>query len=495
MTAKAIAISLMLVGLTCAGTAAAFADDEFDTAPLVQIARRYGVPFAPKGARLVYARSITKPDVYSPAFLLEQQPNGMIVVLRGFRRETIVDEGRKKPQSYPVEGKPDDPERLGIKIDFHRISAFICAIQCAVAGDEGRAQFLWRQLSSGDNWLDFFSWDHSVMSHPDEPRDLLTACLMTRWRSELLERGADPREMYRQIAALAKEDERLWSEVRPYVFVGILAALYEPPPKAGSTEALLLQWARQPHPHSSSIYSDFDGCHTVPINNEPAREIIRSGYGSIPGLLALLRDLRLTAHAQSQDRQNVRRVCDLADTLLEEISGDENYSHEPSVHVEWWEKVRKQNELETFARNAFRREQADDGVPRDLFPMGRGRKRYPVGSITGVHEGPVRILAARDPSRLIPLFAEFVKHATPQAQPFALAHALVDSSLPRATTERLLVEYAQKGSLENRRTLLQILAKWNPEKCRKSCCPSCEVSPRMRPVRIGPVPKRISVMW
>jgi hypothetical protein len=400
------------------------------------------------------------------------------VVLRGLRRETLEHERPEAPVFVPFAANADAVRRLTIKVDFQRRSTFLCAIQSAARGDEATAQFLARQLADVERWSDA-PWDQYASADIGQPSEFLGKCLLDRWRSDLLQTGTDPREIYRKIAALAQEDLRLRWEVHQYFFVGILAALYTPPPKAGSTEALLLQWARQPHPDYSSIFSDFDGCHIIPINNQPARQIILRGFASVPDLLSLRFDERPTAHWQ--DNEIGTRVGDLAVRLLGEISGehpDSNGYDDRSMYVAWWEKVRDQNELETFARCAFQREKShDDAIPAELRVRFH-RKRYAKGSITAVNEGPARILASRDPSRLIPLFAEFVKQATPEAQPFSLAKALVDSNLPRAVKENVLVEYSQKGSLSNRRTLLQILAPLNSDKCAEILLPILRTLPK-----------------
>ncbi len=77
--------------------------DTLDTAPLVRIAARYNLPCPPKEARLVlaYAESTQMlgnqstsrdPKIYSPAFLLEEETNGDIVVQRGVGRQILTAE-------------------------------------------------------------------------------------------------------------------------------------------------------------------------------------------------------------------------------------------------------------------------------------------------------------------------------------------------------------------------------------------------------------------
>src|SRR3954462_9716102 len=61
---------------------------------LAQIAKRHGIPMPPKGAKLVLAlntswREDTLQPVYTPAFLLRENADGSVVLLRGADEEQL----------------------------------------------------------------------------------------------------------------------------------------------------------------------------------------------------------------------------------------------------------------------------------------------------------------------------------------------------------------------------------------------------------------------
>src|SRR6476659_1766467 len=66
---------------------------------LAQIAKRHGIPMPPKGAKLVLAldRFDDKLAFWSPAFLLEENADRSVRILRGIREETLRDNGLKFP--------------------------------------------------------------------------------------------------------------------------------------------------------------------------------------------------------------------------------------------------------------------------------------------------------------------------------------------------------------------------------------------------------------
>src|ERR1700722_18185194 len=138
---------LALFNATALSTVAADDGERLVTEPLVRIATRYGVPMPPPSAPLVLAATGRDSDVYSPAFLLEAKKDGSAIVLRGFRRETLSMDGRRNALWCPFDGE-------FAHVDFHRVSAFICAVQLAARGDEERAQFLWKKVVDVKEWHD-----------------------------------------------------------------------------------------------------------------------------------------------------------------------------------------------------------------------------------------------------------------------------------------------------------------------------------------------------
>jgi hypothetical protein len=442
---------LLLLALFNATALSAVAADDGErlvTEPLVRIATRYGVPFPPRSAPLVLAATGPNSDVFSPAFLLEAKKDGSAIVLRGFRRETLSMDGRRNALWRPFDGKLDH-------VDFHRVSAFVCAVQLAARGDDERVQFLWKQIVDVTEWHD--GWTDSYHPYNTEPAELfLGHCILDDLRMAYLRAGADWREINRRRRSLVEEIPKLEWYARTTIYGDLLETLLAKPPKKGSVEALLLDWSRRPHEREAFWFFDVDdGCHD-PREDAPAREIILRGFESIPDLLNLADDPRLTAHRgpvmgnrdPNNDTPRDRpRLGELAQQLLEEITGlpsPGDYGEEIAGWRAWWEKSRTQNEADYFAKAVFKRE---------------GR------TITGVNEGPARILAQKYPVRLLSLFDEFARDATGAAQPFEIAEALIASPLPRETKERVLVAAAQKGSLADKRCALQVLAELNAQKC------------------------------
>jgi len=90
---------------------------------------------------------------------------------------------------------------------------------------------------------------------------------------------------------------------------------------------------------------------------------------------------------------------------------------------------------------------------------------YVGDTIASVHETPARILGHKYPQRLPQMCEEFSTQASPTAQPFALAEALATSRLPKERRVQVLSEFAQRGSPEHQRCVLQNLAKLDGKKC------------------------------
>jgi hypothetical protein len=440
-------------------------DDRLDTRPLVRIATRYGVPMPPPSAPLVLAATGRNSDVYSPAFLLEARGDGSAIVLRGFRREALSLDGRRNALWHPFNTKLD-------RVDFHRVSTFICAVQLAARGDDARAQFLWKQIVHVTYWYD----RRNVNDYPydtERPELFLGHCILDDLRMAYLRPHADWREINRRRRSLVKEIPGLEWDARATIYGDLLETLRAKPPKEGSVEALLLDWSRRPHERKAWRFFDRDDGFHDRRDDAPARRIILRGFEAIPDLLNLVDDPRLTAHRgptastdrarqgvfttqrglNKDDPRNNLRLGDLAQQLLAEITGLRSPSHgekEIAGWRTWWEKSRTQNEADVFAKAVFKRE---------------GR------SITWVNEGPARILAQKYPLRLLSLFDEFARDGAKETQLFVIAEAMIASPLPRETKERVLVASAQQGSLESKRSVLQVLARLNAQKCAELLLP------------------------
>lgn len=438
---------LQTLCLVVALPAGASGDERLDTEPLVRIAVRHGVPMPPNTAPLVLAGTGQTPEVYSPAFLLEARADGSALVLRGFRREALSRNDRRDPVWRPFTSKM-------AKVDFHRISTFVTAVQLAQRGDEETAQLLWKQVVDVREWSDRKTDQHHAYE-TEPPALFLGRCILDDLRSAYWRPGADWREINRRRRALTKEIFNLDWDARATIYGDLLETLYARPPERSSVEALLLAWSRRPHDHEPYWYFDEgDPCRDS-RPEAPAREILLRGFDAIPDLLKLVGDQRLTAH-QTQMGEDYRvnpRVGDLAQNLLSEITGRIANDGTGGAHAfwtTWWERARTRPEADVLQEAVFSRDRQ---------------------KITGVNEGPARILAHKYPARLAPLFDEFVESASPQAQPFFLAEAMMASSLPEETKMRVLIAGAAKGSLENKRSLLQILAKTDSRKCAELVLP------------------------
>jgi hypothetical protein len=434
---------LQTLFIATALAAVASDDDRLNTQPLVRLAMRHGVPMPPKPACLVLAGTGQNPEIYSPAFLLEAKGDGSVIVLRGFRREVVSKNERGDALWHSFDPKLDH-------VDFRRVSAFICAIQLAALGDDARAQFLWKEVVDVRKWSD----RRTDERHPYEtqpPELFLGHCILDDLRMAYLRPGADWREINRRRRALVKEIFNLDWDARATIYGDLLETLYAKPPKAESIEALLLDWSRRPQDFEADVFFEFDNQCPSDDSREkaPARKIIQGGFDSIPDLLNLVDDPRLTAHQtrNSDDSRTNPRLGDLARQLLAEITGQNSNDQGAEAIAgwqSWWEKSRTQNEADVFARAVFQRDRE---------------------TITSVNEGPAWILARKYPSRLPPLLDECIKLASTDSEASKLADAIAGSTLPQATKERVLAAAAQSGSLENQRLLLQVLAGVNGQKC------------------------------
>jgi hypothetical protein len=151
---------LLQLGPLVAGSEA-IAADRLETKTLVEMANRYQIPMPPKDARVVFASNgywttvgrgplLT---VYSPAFLLEERPEGSIVILRGLRREVLSKRESTDPSlTRPFAAKDIDPRAAGYIADFHSRAAFVCAVQLASRGDDATAQGIWRRVVTTTSW-------------------------------------------------------------------------------------------------------------------------------------------------------------------------------------------------------------------------------------------------------------------------------------------------------------------------------------------------------
>lgn len=434
----------------------------FDATPLVEIAKRYQLPMPPDDARLVLAHTKTTsclgnkstsrdPGIYSPAFLLKEESSGNIEILRGAERETLQAQGNRGPLWRPFSTAEVTPKLGGHVSDFSRMSAFVCAVQTAAHGDTDTAQAIWRRFSGAGWWRDGYRFHEDIPSQLGDQHLLLGRCIFDHLRNALLQPGNQRAEIHGSMSALLKEFPQLNADWRRELFEDLTTTVNAPPPKAGSVEALLLDWASRPsNMRHLGMYVE-----QTQTADAPAREILARGLAAVPELIALLNDRRVTVHEQPafmNGAERIRSVGELARQLVREIAGQPGpfppsfpqRADDTAKILAWWKRAQTRDESAVLMEGAFRRE---------------GRK------ITGVNEGPVRILAEKFPEKLPVLCEEFTSHAAADAHPSALAKAIADSKLPQETRVQVLSNFAKRGSLEHKRCVLQNLAKLDQQAC------------------------------
>ena len=127
--------------------------------------------------------------------------------------------------------------------------------------------------------------------------------------------------------------------------------------------------------------------------------------------------------------------------------GRDRGERDAAAQREWWEHARLRKEVDVFSEAIFERQN---------------------GFITSDRACPARILAAKYPSTLPGLLRQFLK-ATNARCPWEIAQAIGRISLPKETRIRVLSDAARQGSLENRRCLIQILAKLDAHRLPSWC--------------------------
>ncbi len=460
----------LFIGSGLFAAATAISNPPPDLKKLVAVAHRHGVPMPPKNARLVLAhteswsclgsRSTSRdPQIYSPAFLLEEKPDGSVVILRGTERLVLRKMHPQAPLWRPFSLKLVKPRLGGHVADFHRLSAFVCAVQLAARGDEVTARGIWMRLAAGDWWTDGRAFD-VIPTQIQDPALLLARCTFDHLRERLLQDSAKWPDVRGRMKALFDDFPKLKNAERGDIFRDLTAALQAKPPAKDSIEALLLDWAQRPNAMRHLGLS-----HKGDARDPEAamRAIVLRGFDAIPALIAMLDDRRITVHeipAFMKSPPRIKRVGELADELLQDITGMANSQDAPEggkAWRAWWQRARRQRERDFYAGAVFER---------------KGQQ------ISGVNEVPVRIVAHKFPDLLPPLCGEFSGFATPKAQAFILARALADSRLPKETRITVLSDFAQHGILEHRRHVLGVLARLDARKCATILKPLMKTFPR-----------------
>jgi hypothetical protein len=440
-----------------------------DTEKLVAIGNRHSLPMPPREARLVLAHTETwgvlgnsstsrDPGIYSPAYVLEERPDGSVLILRG--TETRLLQSDREPLWRPFSIEVVKPRLGGHVSSFSRLSAFVCAVQTAALGDEATAQTIWDCFSKEERWSEA-RYGEDIQGQLRDPETLLARCIFDHLRNAILQKQADWEDVRARMDALFKEFPQLDRDWRGQIFNDLTTTIEAEAAEPGSIEALLLDWAGRPSDmRHLGIFHRF-GANDA---DAPAREIVMRGRDAVAELVALLDDPRITVHeipAWGKASPRIQRVGDLARQLVSEIAGGHagfpSYNDDTDAVRAWWQKAGRQDEAEFLTEGLFTREG---------------------DSIVAVNEGPARILAEEFPERLGGFCNEFSRHATPDIQPWSLAEAIAQSRLPKATRVHLLSEFAQRGSLEHKRCVLQNLAEVDDDVCAALLLPVLRTLPR-----------------
>jgi hypothetical protein len=409
--------------------------EPLDMKELVAIAKRHRLPMPPEGARLVLAHTHLDPNIDFPAFLLEKKKNGNVVVLSGTERLTLEKPPRRGQvwRDFSWEALQPTPH---LKVSFRKDAAFVCVVQLAARGDQKNAQIIWERYSASE-------WVADVV---DDPHLFLGRCIFRHLEERLPKEPEGWRDTHARMKVLFDEFPKLKTSQWEELFRGLGATIDAKQPAKDTVEATLLDWALQPlEKRNDDIFEE-----KSPIDgNLPAREIIQRGFAVVADLIALRDDRRVTTHmniGRNNPRPGVCRVGELADELLSTIAGSTRPNGRPgsAEWKAWWANASGQTEKDFFARAVF---------------------RYRGEEIDSVYDGPARILAFSFPEKLPALCEEFSKHASPDRPPFALANALATARLPKEARTKALSEFAQRGFLEHRRRVLQVLAQLDAKAC------------------------------
>jgi hypothetical protein len=429
-----------------------------DWKKLTAIATRHRVPMPPKKARLVLAntqgrivlgnRSTSRdPRIYSPAFLLEEKADGSVVFLRGLERQTLKKLSQREPPWREFSLKKVKPRLGGHVANFDYLSAFVCAVQVAARGDHTRAQGIWKRFAAAKWWTEGEFGD-DIRGQLKDPALLFARCIFDHLRKRLLQGPRNWPDVRGRLKALFKEFPKLKTVRRRRLFNNLTTTIHAIPPPRHSTEAFLVALSRTSCDLGRvGLFREGDkGGAEVPV-----RAIIFRGFQAIPHLIALLNDRRITVHEIPRFNKapaRIQRLGELADHMLRELTGGDIASgiatQDAGAWRAWWRKARGTREVDFFAAAVFRH---------------KGEQ------ITSVNEGPAAILAHKYPDQLPGLLENFSKKASADAEPFYLAKAIAVSRLPKSRRLTLLSEFARGGSLEHKRCVLQVLARFDPHQC------------------------------
>jgi hypothetical protein len=420
---------------------------------LAQIAKRHGVPMPPPGAKLVliktgerHARGALEHAIYSTAFKLREQPNRQIAALWG------CDELRT-PNTGAVPEAPSWREfsldavqemRAGYEVDWSSGRTLLTAVQAAYRGDDALADAIhqrWREELTRLGTL-----------HPDraeQPLDLRQRIRdMAYRRIELALWESKPhewRDIRDQLSRLLEESESLRRD-RAQLLADLSATVDARPAPPGSVEALLLAWAR-----------------SAGDDRAAWEAIVTKGFDAVPDLIQLCEDRRYADRVFPHDDPRykllmageIESVGDAADALLMEISGfrysrilsvdmpDEESSHDVEFWTRWWKQARSQGERAYCICNAF--------------PLLPGQ--------TEIREGLAAILVHKHADALPTLDEELPRLCHAAVARESIAASVLKLELPNADRAAILTGFFNRGTLADKRAILNLLMLVDRERC------------------------------
>ena len=414
-----------------------------DWQSLVDMGKRYDMPFPDASAKLALIHSETwsvvgnrshphDPANYYPGWIIEELADGSLRALIGFRRVTLKPREKREPLSREFSMQETPAKIGGHMAQFDEIGTFALSVQCAARGDKQRADLLWERFASEPYLSDGFG----VMRYREgkaNPRLLFAAMLFDNMELRIADPESDFATLSEKMAAMLNEFPALADERRRTLAERLAETAKARPPEAGSVEALLIAWGKSP---------------PVPVvSDDHARDaIVLRGFEAIPELLRLQHDKRLTNQrygAIMNSPSSPKPMGDLAREalaeLLPDVDGRANTHYGPN-RVDFdkaWEQAKKEGEQAYYLRQAWQKDQ-------------KGK--------LGFNESALFILGAKYPDKLAELVTKFEKEAKDDSSCWNLAEALATSALPPARKTELLLVLASKGDLGRRRAAIQVLA-------------------------------------
>jgi hypothetical protein len=399
-----------------------------------------------------------KPGIYSPAFLLKEESDGSIRVLRGTDYETLQLQADGEPLLHPFSTNAVAFDADWYFVEFNNPAVFVCAVQAAAIGNCEDAEVIWQMFHKTypNPYYGYKTIGVVRLKSKRDQKGLLGQCLYAWLRDDLLHDDLDKSDILARTKLLLKDFHELKKGRSGSFLKDLQAVAAAPDPEKGSVEELLLEWSSYGGSvYDLGIYKEGNGSDV----DAPARKIIERGFDAVPDLIDLLDDRRVTAHyfhgffTTGSASLQIERVGDLAFQLLSMIAGSGIHTNDRSEIYGWWERLGNREESEALPQGVF--------CFRD-------------GKIFQVNRGTAYIVGKRFPEKLPVLCAEFVKCAEDRVRSYPLAQAIGKSDMSSEWRIKVLSEFAVCGSLNNKSDFLYMLAELDPEICKKLLIPVLE---------------------